>query len=178
MQHQQRIQRLLQRMRLERIDLLVAASHARHSLDIPDHATHLSQFRSLGESLFLLFANGETLLIASPSSDGERIRARATGSCVATDDLPGTLAALMAERTGPATRVATAGIDVLPYGLADELSAVLNRPTIDFERAIESSRSSVRAQPLSLPSAAMSTCCSGRGRACRSANWPLTSICS
>ncbi|MDB5405339.1 MAG: hypothetical protein JWL84_251 [Rhodospirillales bacterium] len=134
MEHRDRIAAVQRRMAEDGIDLLVAASHARHSLVASDPATHLSGFRSLGESVVLLRGDGTSILIASPASDGERALAQSlTTSVVATDDLAAAVATALAD-LGLEARVAVAGIASLPHRLAEGLVAAIGRPTIPFEK--------------------------------------------
>jgi hypothetical protein len=51
--------RARQAMEAAHVDALVALSPARHSMSRSDLGTHLSGFRSLGESALVLFADGE-----------------------------------------------------------------------------------------------------------------------
>jgi Xaa-Pro dipeptidase len=134
MEHRDRIDAVTRRMAEDGADLLVAASHARHSLVAADPATHLSGFRSLGESVVLLRRDGTSVLIATPASDGERAVAQSrTTTVVATDDLAAAVATALAE-LGPDSRVAVAGIAALPHRLAERLIAAIGRPTIAFEK--------------------------------------------
>jgi Xaa-Pro aminopeptidase len=133
MEHCDRIAAVQQRMAEDGIDLLVAASHARHSLVASDPATHLSGFRSLGESVVVLRRDGISVLIASPASDGERALAQSlTTRVVATDDLAAAVAAVLAEFG--AEHVAVAGIASLPHRIAERLIAAIGRPTTPFEK--------------------------------------------
>jgi Xaa-Pro dipeptidase len=134
MEHRDRIDAVCRRMAADGIDLLVAASHARHSLVAADPATHLSGFRSLGESVVLLRRDGISVLIASPASDGERAVAQSrTTRVVATDDLAAAVATALAD-LGTDSRVAVAGIAALPHRIAERLMAAIGRPTIAFEK--------------------------------------------
>src|ERR1700709_1708695 len=109
MEHRDRIAAVLRRMAEDGIDLLVAASHARHSLVASDPATHLSGFRSLGESIVLLRPDGPSVLIPTPASHAERAVAQSlTTSVIATDDLAAAVATALASLGD--TRVAVAGI--------------------------------------------------------------------
>ena len=64
-----RIDAVRKRMAAGRIDLLIAASSGLHSLDRPDPVCYLTDYRSIGESLFLLFQSGAAILIVSPAAD-------------------------------------------------------------------------------------------------------------
>jgi Xaa-Pro aminopeptidase len=133
MEHRDRIAVVQKRMEENGIDLLVAASHARHSLVASDPATHLSGFRSLGESVVLLRRDGTSVLIATPASDGERAVAQSlTTSVIATDDLAAAVATALAG-LGDAS-VAVAGIAALPHRIAERLIVAIGRPTNAFDK--------------------------------------------
>jgi Xaa-Pro dipeptidase len=133
MEHRDRIAAVVERMAADGIDLLVAASHARHSLVASDPATHLSGFRSLGESVVLLRRDGTSVLVASPASDGERAVAQSlTTSVIATDDLAAAVATALVNLG--ASRVAVAGIAALPHRIAERLIAAIGRPAVPFEK--------------------------------------------
>jgi hypothetical protein len=82
-----RIQSVRRVMEREKIDALVAAASAAHSVGRNDPVFHLSGHRPLGPSLLVLRADGTSRLILSPAHDAERAaeRSRAT-ELVATDD--------------------------------------------------------------------------------------------
>jgi Xaa-Pro dipeptidase len=137
MEHHDRIEAVQQRMARDGVDLLIAASHARHSLVAADPATCLSGFRSLGESVVLLRRDGTSGLIATPASDGERAIARSlTTSVVATDDLAAAVAAALTDLGRADSSVAVAGIAALPHRIAERLIAAIGRPTIAFDKTI------------------------------------------
>jgi hypothetical protein len=94
-----RLERVLRRMAADGADTLIALSNARHSMARPDVATHLSGFRSLGESAFVLFGDGSARLIVTPAYDEDRaVMRRPDTAIVATDDLAAALAQVLAER--------------------------------------------------------------------------------
>jgi Xaa-Pro dipeptidase len=122
-----RIDLVRRRMALGGIDLLIAASNGLHTLDQPDPAVHLSGYRPLAEGIFLLFRDGTTNLIVSPSSDWERaVAVRIPSACVATDDLGSALATELLNRVHEVevTRIATAGLDSLSHHLAEQILAI------------------------------------------------------
>jgi hypothetical protein len=106
-----RLERVLRRMAADGVDTLVALSNARHSMARTDPATHLSGFRSLGESAFVLFGDGTARLVVTPDYDEERARMRRPDTTiVAGDDLAAALAQVLAERGARTGRIATTGL--------------------------------------------------------------------
>src|SRR5450631_2491927 len=94
-----RIDAVLRHMADGDIEMLIACSNGLQMPDRPDPVVHLSGYRSLGESIFLLRRDGTEQLIVSPAADAER--AAACGrphACIATDDLVGALAKVFADR--------------------------------------------------------------------------------
>src|SRR5579872_154592 len=103
-----RLERVLRRMAAERVDTLVALSNAKHSMARPDVAAHLSGYRSLGESAFVLFGDGAARLIVTPSWDDERAAARRPETAIiAADDLAAAVSQSLAARGARAGRIAT-----------------------------------------------------------------------
>lgn len=87
MQLSDRIAAVRRMMEHEKLDALVAASSAAHSVGRNDPVFHLSGHRPLGPSLMVLRGDGSSRLIASPSYDAERMAERSHASeFVATDD--------------------------------------------------------------------------------------------
>jgi Xaa-Pro aminopeptidase len=87
MQLSDRIAAVRRVMEAEKLDALVAAASAAHSVGRNDPVFHLSGHRPLGPSLIVVRADGTTRLIAAPAYDAERMRERSRASdFVATDD--------------------------------------------------------------------------------------------
>jgi Xaa-Pro dipeptidase len=132
-----RIEAVRGQMAAESIDLLLVASNGLHTLDRPDAVVHLSGYRSLGESVFLLYRDGGTVLIVSPAADAERVAAQYTASVpVATDDLESVLEAELSKPKNALGCVAIAGIDSLPYRLAERLLALVGRQARPFDKSL------------------------------------------
>lgn len=132
-----RLERVLRRMAADGVDTLVAVSSARHFMARPDAATHLSGYRSLGESALVLFGDGSERLIVTPALDEERARARRPGAAVvATDDLAAALARVLAKRGSRVGQIATTGIGGAPHPLAAQLIAVTGKDAIGFDDAV------------------------------------------
>jgi Xaa-Pro dipeptidase len=134
-----RIGAVLRRMAADGIDLLVACSNGLQMPDRPDPVVHLSGYRSLGESVFLLSRDGTSKLIVSPAADAERAKAwNASPSCIATDDLAGTLSREFSNCQRLAGGVAIVGIDAMPHLLAEQLIATHETAALSFDHAFYS----------------------------------------
>jgi len=132
-----RIDAVRKRMAAGRIDLLIAASSGLHSLDRPDPVCYLTDYRSIGESLFLLFQSGAAILIVSPAADADRVASRYTASAsVATDDVFDAMQATLAGRQAAAASIATANIASLPYRLAQRIFSFDGSAARDFDDAL------------------------------------------
>jgi Xaa-Pro dipeptidase len=132
-----RLERVLRRMAADGLDTLVALSSARHSMARTDPATHLSGYRSLGESAFVLFGDGGARLIVTPAYDEERaVLRRPYTAIVATDDLAAALAQILAERGASVGRLATTGLAGLPYPLAARVLAIVGTDAVAFDEAV------------------------------------------
>jgi Xaa-Pro aminopeptidase len=136
MEFDARIDAVLRRMARDGVDLLIACSNGLQMPDRPDPVVHLSGYRSLGESFVLLRRDGVSKLIISPAADVERAEAwKGPHTCIATDDLAGTLAREF-ERCKPAAgRVAIVGLDALPHILAERLLAIHEGANLSFDAA-------------------------------------------
>ncbi|HUB95663.1 MAG TPA: Xaa-Pro peptidase family protein [Stellaceae bacterium] len=132
-----RLKRVLRRMEADKVDTLVALSAARHSMARPDAATHLSGFRSLGESAFVLFGDGTQRLVITPAYDEERaVLRRPEAGIVATDDLAASLARILAERGMKVGRIATTGLAGLPYALAAQVLKSVGTDAVAFDETV------------------------------------------
>src|ERR1700722_12745271 len=132
-----RIERVLRRMAADGADTLVALSNARHSMARPDVATHLSGFRSLGESALVLFGDGTARLIVTPAYDEDRAAARRPDlSILATDDLAAALAQGLAGGGAKVARIATTGIASLPHPLAARVMGGIGKDGFAMDDAV------------------------------------------
>jgi len=132
-----RLKRVRRRMAADDVDTLVPLSSARDSMARPDLATHLSGFRSLRESAFVLHGDGGARLVVTPSYDEERALARrADTAIVATDDLAAALAQLLAERGAKTGKVATSGLASLPFALAARVIGAIGADAVAFDEAL------------------------------------------
>lgn len=123
------------RMAADGIDLLIAASTGLHTLDRADPVTYLTGYRSVGESIFLLYRNGDATLIVSPIADAERLASGDTAStAVATDDVVGAAAKFISAH--PAQSVATVNFNSLPYRLAEKLHSLCGAATRLFDEIL------------------------------------------
>ena len=124
MQLSDRIAAVRQMMAREKLDALVAASSAAHSVGRNDPVFHLSGHRPLGPSLMVLRADGSSRLLASPAFDAERIaeRSRAT-DFVATDDPIREMQATL--KGTSAAAIGTVNVAGMPRAIAQRLNSAL-----------------------------------------------------
>jgi Xaa-Pro dipeptidase len=131
-----RIDAVLRRMAQDGVDLLVACSNGLQMPDRPDAVVHLSGYRSLGESFVLLRRDRSLKLIVSPAADVERAEVwKGSHTCIATDDLAGTLTREFATCITTAGRFAIVGLDFLPHILAERLIAIHENADLSFDDA-------------------------------------------
>ena len=132
-----RIEAVVRCMVREGIELLIACSDGLQMPDRPDPVAHLSGYRSLGESFFLLHRDGGGKLIVSPAADAERVAdLKGSHAFIATDDLFRALAQALADRKSTAGRVAVVGIDALPHALAEQLLAIHEGDLVSFDQTL------------------------------------------
>ncbi len=130
-----RLDRVRRRMGDAHVDVLLALSPARHSMSRTDLATHLSGFRSLGESALVLFADGEARLVATPALDAERASLRSPRvPVVASDDLAAGVASVLAGRTR--VKIATTGLGAMPHGIAARLIDIIGKESVPLDEAV------------------------------------------
>jgi hypothetical protein len=135
-----RIDAVRKRMAGDGIDLLIACSNGLHMPDRPDPVVHLSGYRSLSESVFLLPRDGASQLIVTPAADSERMSAlQGSFASVATDNLVDTLHRIHAKRGTAAGSTAIVGIDSFPHRLAQGLLASCKGATLSFDGAFYAS---------------------------------------
>lgn len=133
-----RLERVLNRMEDDGIDTLVALSNAKHHMARPDLATHLSGYRSLGESAFVMFGDGRTNLVVTPAVDAERAAAQGLDTDIlAADDIAAALAQLRAARGARMGRIGTTGVATFPHGLAVRVLDGLGADTVAADAAID-----------------------------------------
>jgi Xaa-Pro dipeptidase len=136
MEFDARIDAVLRRMAQDSVDLLIACSNGLQMPDRPDPVVHLSGYRSLGESFVFLRRDGTSKLIVSPAADAERAEAcKGSHTCIATDDLAGTLTREFARSKSAAGRVAIVGLDALPHILAERLLTIQEGADLSFDNA-------------------------------------------
>lgn len=131
-----RIDAVLRHMAENGVAVLIVCSNGLHMPDRPDPVVHLSGYRSLGDSFFLLDGSGESRLIVSPSADAERAAAwKISGRCTATDDLVETLACELGGFNTSAGRVAIVGIEAMPHLLAEQLLGTCGDAPLTFDES-------------------------------------------
>lgn len=127
-----RIEAIRHRMTTDGIDLLVATSSGLHTLDRADPVAYLTNYRSLGESIFLMYLDGDASLIVSPSADADRLASRfAASATFATDDIVGVVKKLLS--ANPTPTIATVNFDSLPYHIAEQLLALAGPSARPFD---------------------------------------------
>ena len=132
-----RIERVLKRMAVDGIDTLVAVSPARHAMARPDAATHLSGYRSLGESALVLHGDGDRRLFITPSLDEERARVRLPDAdIVPSDDLAASLKQHLAAHGNRVGRAATTGLATLPHAFAARVAALVGEDAPAYDDAV------------------------------------------
>lgn len=131
-----RIDAVLRHMAENGVALLISCSNGLHMPDRPDPVVHLSGYRSLGESFFLLDVSGRSTLIVSPSADAERALAwKFSGGCSATDDLAAALARELTGFNTNARPVGIVGIEAMPHLLAEQLLETCGDALLTFDES-------------------------------------------
>lgn len=132
---QDRKNAVLRQMEADGVDVLVIASNGRHMIDVPDAVVHMTGFLCLGPSLMILNRGGGTRVIATPTSDGERLAERCGDSMViACDDLVGTFSKAWQD-VPKSRRTATVGIDSLEYREGARLLEIIGPGAASFDAA-------------------------------------------
>jgi len=128
MNFQERLDDIGRRMRDEKLLLLVALHDGAHFIEKPNPVTVISGFKSIGPAAALLFANGACTLIVTPRWDAPRAaelcpQAQVTGA----DDLVAALLTVFGDEfpQDAHDQVGTAGLSILPSGMAGPISAAL-----------------------------------------------------
>jgi Xaa-Pro dipeptidase len=128
MNFQERLADICRRMRDEKLALLVAVHDGAHFIEKPNPVTVVSGFKSIGAAAALLFSDGACTLIVTPRWDAARAaelcpQARVIGA----DDLLAALRVIFGDDfpRDTVTEVGTAGLSLLPSGIASPISAAL-----------------------------------------------------
>lgn len=124
--HDIRLSETVRYLRNEALDGLVAANYGHNSF-LESHAVFvLSGVRPIGESAVVVDRSGRSTLIVTPAWDTERAtKLSHTSKTVGTDDLPTTLAAVIAEHRIDDRTIVTVGLSTLALGLARRIETVL-----------------------------------------------------
>jgi Xaa-Pro aminopeptidase len=131
-----RIDATLRWMAENGVGSLLACSSGLHMPDRPDPVVHLSGYRSLGESFFLLREDGASKLIVSPPADAERVAAyKCSASCIATDDPARTATRELENGKTTPGRLGVVGIDSISHCLAKRLLAVQSDDVLNFDES-------------------------------------------
>ena len=124
MDQDDRIAAALQWMSVHGVELLIACSSGLHMPDRPDPVAHVSGYRSLGESFFLLHGDGTSKLIVSPATDKERLACHSgRQACIARDNLEETLTQELGDCGLTGAQISIVGIDAMPHLFAEQLHA-------------------------------------------------------
>jgi len=110
----------------EGLDALVAVNYGHNSF-LESHAVFvLSGARPIGESAVVVDRAGASTLIVTPAWDAERAATLSqTSKTVGTDDLAGTLAAVLKEHRLDGRTIVSVGLSTLAQGLAKRIEAAL-----------------------------------------------------
>src|SRR3954453_836596 len=100
-------------MKEQGVELLLASHDNGHFIEKPNPVMLLAGFKSLGNAVVVLDADGQAKLMVEPSWDVERAQEKVAGA-LGTDNLAGELSKLLAQRKLPAGEVATAGLGGMP----------------------------------------------------------------
>jgi Xaa-Pro dipeptidase len=109
------------------IDLLLGFHDGAHFIEKPNAVMVLAGFKSLGNALVILPREDEATLVVTPSWDGERAVERCPAMHrIGTDNIVNALAAHLECHHVPPSRVGTAGLAGMPWGMVEQVSAVLH----------------------------------------------------
>ncbi|NQV56540.1 MAG: aminopeptidase P family N-terminal domain-containing protein, partial [Rhodospirillales bacterium] len=126
MNHQDRINAILEAMAADGLDLVIAFSPAAHHVDFGDAVALISGAKPMGPSFAVLTDKGEARLVVSPSWDLSRAEKHAqTGDVVSTDDLAATFRAMFADKLPAAERIGAADLGKMSHRLADDIKSVI-----------------------------------------------------
>jgi Xaa-Pro aminopeptidase len=108
------------------LDGLVAVNYGQNNF-LESHAVFvLSGVRPVGESAVVVDRDGHSTLIVTPAWDAERAQALSrTANSIGTDDLPATLATVLAAHRIDPQKAITVGLPTLAQGLTRQISDVL-----------------------------------------------------
>jgi Xaa-Pro aminopeptidase len=122
MDFRQRLDAVVERMRGQGLDVLVAVHDGAHFIEKPDPVLVLSGFKSMGPCVAVLTREGEATLVMTPAWDAERAAAAAPHCrVVPADDLVKALVGVLPK----AGTVGIAGLDAAPWAIAQPLAALL-----------------------------------------------------
>jgi len=122
MTFEQRLANIVRVMKVRGMARLVGVHDGAHFIEKPDPVLVLTGFKSMGPCAVMLDDGGGRVLVVTPAWDAARAEGLCPGTCVvAADDVVEGLAAL--KFGGEA--IGSAGIDMLPFGLASRLVALM-----------------------------------------------------
>ncbi len=120
------------------LDVLIGLGGHIHSFLQCEPTLVLAGFRSIGPSAAILERNGKLTLLVSPPWDARRAErvAGAKASVQGTNDLPKSLAALLAASGAASQRTGFAGADLLPMSLVQRLKQAMGGQAADLDAEI------------------------------------------
>jgi Xaa-Pro dipeptidase len=124
MNFQQRLAVICERMREERVELLIGVHDGTHFIETPNPVMAMSGFKSLGAAAVLLRSDGSSDLIVTPAWDAERAaeccpNARVVGANDIVDAL------LQQIDARPTAAIGIAGLRFLASGISERIVAAL-----------------------------------------------------
>jgi Xaa-Pro aminopeptidase len=124
MDFDERLADICQRMREEKLDLLIGLHDGAHFIETPNPVMVMSGFKSLGAAAAILDRDGMMEIIVTPAWDAERASARCpVGSVIGARDIVEGILARAAR--SPSAAVGIAGLPFLPSQIASPITAAL-----------------------------------------------------
>lgn len=115
------------------LDAFVGVSTSYHNFLDPDPVLVATGCKPMGQSAFVLEANGRLHVLVSPAWDVERVRRAAPDAAVqAVDDLARAIGSLIAQ----AAHVGVAGLGNLPYRVAAKMREVLKTRSLEGDEML------------------------------------------
>ena len=119
------------------IDLLLAFHDGAHFIEKPNAVMVLSDFKSLGHAMVLLPRSNPGMLAVTPPWDAERAAERCPAMrTIGTDNILNVLQAYLERHHVSISRVGTAGLAGMPWGIAKQVNAMLQREARPMDRMV------------------------------------------
>jgi Xaa-Pro dipeptidase len=124
-------------MEEQSIDLLLGFHDGAHFIEKPNAVMVLSGFKSLGHALVILPRDDEATLVVTPPWDAERAAERCLSvHVVGTDNIMDVLQTYLERHRVLSSRVGTAGLVGMPWGIGDQLSVMLQGKARPVDRMV------------------------------------------